>query len=315
MRPRRERRNSCSTTWPWRPTSAATSATIWSRPGCRRHDEKSRYLQDVFAEQTLRQGGELQARDNADAERLAATTQAEGYENQRLGLEAALAANAAAIVQNAADTVAAQQAQLDAVAEQERLALVLVDAKTALAEARRLGVVAGADFPLVVLDAFVRAERFEAENRPGCGLSWQLLAAISRVESNHGTYGGSTVDEVGNTKVIFGPQLAPGAGFAVIADTDGGALDGDPLYDRAVGPMQFIPSSWRIFALDGNGDGDVDPFNYYDAALAAAEHLCRSGADTSTSAGLRAAVLGYNQSESYYATVASVMNRYVAVGW
>ncbi|MEZ5262305.1 MAG: lytic transglycosylase domain-containing protein [Acidimicrobiales bacterium] len=171
----------------------------------------------------------------------------------------------------------------------------------------------GGGLPLVVLDAFVRAVRYEASARPACALDWTLLAAISRVESGHGTYGGSRVDALGWTSSILGPQLAPGSGFATIEDTDGGTLDGDPLYDRAVGPMQFIPSSWRIYALDGDDDGSIDPLNYYDAALAAAEHLCRGGADTSTAAGRRQAVLSYNNSESYVATVLSLAARYGAL--
>ena len=59
-------------------------------------------------------------------------------------------------------------------------------------------------------------------------------------------------------------------GFAAIADTDGGALDGDARWDHAVGPMQFIPSTWQLAGRDGNGDGTADPFNIDDAALSAA---------------------------------------------
>jgi membrane-bound lytic murein transglycosylase B len=189
------------------------------------------------------------------------------------------------------------------------------DAKLAVAEARRTAVVVGADFPLVLLDAFVRAARYEAVARPGCRLDWPLLAALSKAESNHGTYGGSSVDAFGQTSAILGPPLDPTSGFAVISDSDGGELDGDPRYDRAVGPMQFLPSSWRAFALDGNGDGVIDPRNYYDAALAAAEHLCRGGADTGTDAGRRAALFGYNGSSSYVGHVLAIRERYLTLGW
>jgi membrane-bound lytic murein transglycosylase B len=276
---------------------------------------KGRYLSDVFDDQWARRGAELGARDRAAAEQRAAEERAAGHDAARLELEAAMEANAAAIAGNGADTVAAVQAQLDAEAEQERLAGVLVETKASLAEARRTGTVVGADFPLVVLDAFVRAEQYEAANRPGCGLGWQLLAAISRVESRHGTASGGAPDARGDTPAIFGPQLSPGSGFATLDDSDAGLLDGDPLYDRAVGPMQFIPSSWRIFGLDGNDDGAVDPANYYDAALAAAEHLCRSGADVATAAGLRQAVLGYNNSETYLAQISSLTDRYRQLSW
>jgi len=189
------------------------------------------------------------------------------------------------------------------------------DAKLAVAEARRTAVVVGADFPLVLLDAFVRAARYEATARPACRLDWQMLAALSKAESNHGTYGGSSVDALGQTSAIVGPPLDPTSGFAVITDSDGGALDGDPNYDRAVGPMQFLPSSWQAYALDGNGDGVIDPRNYYDAALAAAEHLCRGGADSGTEAGRRAALFGYNGSSSYVAHVLAIRERYLTLGW
>ncbi|MGD9752960.1 MAG: lytic transglycosylase domain-containing protein [Acidimicrobiia bacterium] len=282
-------------------------------PGFTPAGRKVRYLTDVLDDQLARQGDEIRARAQALAEQEAATVRGDGQEALRLDLEAQLQANAAAIATNGTDAAGARQAQLDALAEQDRLGGVLIDAKASLADARRTGTVVGADFPLVVLDAFVRAVRYEASARPACALDWTLLAAISRVESGHGTYGGSRVDALGWTSSILGPQLAPGSGFATIEDTDGGALDGDPLYDRAVGPMQFIPSSWRIYALDGDDDGSIDPLNYYDAALAAAEHLCRGGADTSTAAGRRQAVLSYNNSESYLATVLSLAARYGAL--
>lgn len=294
---------------------ASNSADLLETPGFSPAGQKTRYLEDVFTEQYDRRRGELEARATAQAEEKAAHLRAAEHEAARLSLENELAANEAAITRNGLDTWTAAQAQTAAQDEQARLDGVLVEAKEDLAAARRTGIVAGADFPLVVLDAFVRAERYEAEARPGCNLDWALLAAISRVESSHGTYGGSSVDALGQTPTIFGPQLAPGSGFATITDTDGGALDGDPNYDRAVGPMQFIPSSWRIFALDGNGDGEIDPRNYYDASLAAAEHLCRAGWDTSSDAGLRGAVFSYNQSESYVNTVLSVRNRYLALTW
>jgi len=45
------------------------------------------------------------------------------------------------------------------------------------------------------------------------------------------------------------------AATAVVVDSDGGALDGDARYDRATGPMQFLPGTWRSIGADGNGDG------------------------------------------------------------
>jgi membrane-bound lytic murein transglycosylase B len=166
------------------------------------------------------------------------------------------------------------------------------------------------DFPRVVLDAYVLAAATMDDQRPRCRLRWELLAGIGKVESFHGRIFGNIVDDYGNVRPgIRGPAL-DGVRFGLIRDSDGGAWDGDTAYDRAVGPMQFIPGSWRIYGRDGNGDGDRDPHNYFDAALAAAEHLCRGGHDTSTGTGLYNAVFSYNRSASYVATVFSHMNTY-----
>jgi membrane-bound lytic murein transglycosylase B len=85
--------------------------------------------------------------------------------------------------------------------------------------------------------------------------------------------------------------------WLAIPDTDQGELDDDTEWDRAVGPMQFIPTSWAIFAADGDSDGQQDPHNLYDAALAAADHLCGVGLDSGDR--FRQALLGYNRSSQY----------------
>ena len=59
-----------------------------------------------------------------------------------------------------------------------------------------------------------------------------------------------------------------------IGDTDKGLYDLDPVWDRAVGVLQFIPGTWKRWASDGNGDGKTDPQNLYDASLGAARKLC-----------------------------------------
>ena len=69
---------------------------------------------------------------------------------------------------------------------------------------------------------------------------------------------------------ILGPVLDGAGDFAAITDTDGGGWDGDTTWDRAVGPMQFIPSSWAVWGRDGDGDGRSDPSDIDDAALATA---------------------------------------------
>ncbi|MFE7270755.1 lytic murein transglycosylase [Streptomyces sp. NPDC057623] len=154
-----------------------------------------------------------------------------------------------------------------------------------------------AGIPATVLDAYKKAATALQQAKPGCNLPWELLAAIGKVES--GQARGGRVDVDGNTlSRILGPQLN-GNGFANIGDTDNGVYDGDSSYDRAVGPMQFIPSTWEWAGRDGNGDGKKDPNNVYDAALAAGHYLCRFGWDLSTQGDLDRAILSYNNSQDY----------------
>ncbi|RPE44761.1 transglycosylase protein with SLT domain [Streptomyces sp. Ag109_O5-1] len=162
---------------------------------------------------------------------------------------------------------------------------------------------AEAGIPATVLDAYKKAEAELRSSKPGCNLPWQLLAAIGKVES--GQARGGDVDAEGNTlHRILGPEL-DGNGFALIKDTDGGKYDGNSQYDQAVGPMQFIPSTWAWAGRDGNGDGVKDPNNVYDAALAAGHYLCRNGWDLSAQADMNSAILSYNNSQDYLNLVLS----------
>ncbi|MEU3249857.1 lytic transglycosylase domain-containing protein [Streptomyces sp. NPDC006997] len=151
--------------------------------------------------------------------------------------------------------------------------------------------------PGTVLRAYRAAERSVARTDPRCALPWELLAAIGKVES--GQARGGAVDRDGTTRGrITGPAL-DGNGFALILDSDGGVHDGDTVYDRAVGPMQFLPSTWAHWGVDGNGDGRADPNNVFDAALAAGHYLCAGDRNLDRAADLDRAVLSYNYSESY----------------
>ena len=136
-----------------------------------------------------------------------------------------------------------------------------------------------------------------ARSVPGsCHLRPEYLAAIGQIES--GSLGGRQL--VGNRVVpaILGPLL-DGGPFAVVRDTDGGRFDGSAQYDRAVGPMQFLPGTWAWAGRDGDGDGRRDPQNVFDASYAAAAYLCRGGRDLSPEAALREAFWSYNQSADY----------------
>ncbi|MET8884791.1 lytic transglycosylase domain-containing protein [Streptomyces rubiginosohelvolus] len=167
---------------------------------------------------------------------------------------------------------------------------------------------AEAGIPASILAAYKQAERTVATTDPSCRLPWQLLAAIGKVES--GQARGGRVDANGTASPrILGPALN-GQGFALIKDTDGGAYDGDAVHDRAVGPMQFIPSTWASWGQDANGDGRKDPNNIYDAALAAGRYLCANDRDLALAADLDQAVLSYNRSTEYLRTVRSWFSYY-----
>ncbi|MFD4669665.1 lytic transglycosylase domain-containing protein [Lentzea sp. NPDC058450] len=156
--------------------------------------------------------------------------------------------------------------------------------------------------PANVLAAYQAAAELMAKTSSRCNLPWHLLASIGRIESGHAR--GGRADAAGTTSpAILGPVLSGGPGIAAIRDTDGGRWDGDAAWDRAVGPMQFIPGTWAHYGTDGNGDRIVSPHNVFDAAASAAKYLCSGGMDLSRPGDLRAAVFRYNHSESYVRTV------------
>ncbi len=181
--------------------------------------------------------------------------------------------------------------QVDLVTAGEQRWLAFLDRR----EARLLAPVTGTGLSLVDLHTYWRASA-----QAPCAIPWWLLAGIGKVESRHGTLQASKVLVSGDTSVrIIGIALDGRPGVAVIGDTDGGALDEDTTWDRAVGPMQFIPSTWRSWGRDGNADTIVNPHNLYDAALAAAHYLCLGRWAVTDEATMRSALFSYNQSVPY----------------
>ena len=157
------------------------------------------------------------------------------------------------------------------------------------------------------------ADQAAAAGAPaGCNLEPRLLAAIGQIES--ASLSGRTLDAKHRAvPPVYGPVL-DGRQYARIPDTDGGRWDGDRTWDRAVGPMQFIPSTWARHGVDGDGDGVADPQDIEDAAKSAAGYLCAGGRDLSDPADLRAAILSYNHSQSYLAAVLALLPRMSAAG-
>ena len=167
--------------------------------------------------------------------------------------------------------------------------------------------------PSSALAAYQRAETVINSADKACNLTWQLVAAIGRVESNHGRFGGNALDAQGVAQPgIYGLALDGTKATSVIRDTDAGLLDNDTAYDRAVGPMQFIPSTWSVVGVDADNDGQRNPQDIDDAALATAVYLCSGDNDLSTVSGQRASVYRYNHSTSYVNLVLRIMDNYLA---
>lgn len=104
------------------------------------------------------------------------------------------------------------------------------------------------------------------------GLSWTVLAAIGQIESGHGRN--------------VGPSSA-----------------------GALGPMQFMPTTWRSYGVDGDGDGKADIMDPFDAVPAAAKYLCANGAGRGGTS-LSSAIWHYNHSQAYVDAVLSLAHAY-----
>src|ERR1700758_4881892 len=151
--------------------------------------------------------------------------------------------------------------------------------------------------PAMALAAYRNAERLMAVAQPNCGVSWNLLAGIGRIESLHANNGAT--DARGTAlRPIYGPVLdgsLPGNEIIVASM----APNGQPTYARAMGPMQFLPGTWARYAADAKGDGKADPQNVFDASLAAARYLCSGGLNLRDQSQVLSAILRYNNSMPY----------------
>jgi membrane-bound lytic murein transglycosylase B len=170
---------------------------------------------------------------------------------------------------------------------------------------RRTGV------PAVAMQAYGYAELVLAQTKPACRLSWTTLAAIGYVESTHGSANGAVLGPDGvSSPPIIGQPLDGNGGRQRITDTDAGAYDQDTTYDRAVGPMQFIPSTWKENGVDADNDGAPNPQNINDAALTAGYYLCKNDRDLSTAEDWWNAILSYNDVRPYAQAVFDMANQY-----
>lgn len=163
--------------------------------------------------------------------------------------------------------------------------------------------------PVAALAYGTAALRLTRE-QPRCKIGWTTLAGIGSVESNHGTNGGASLLADGTTsQPILGPAL-DGSGNMNAIPSSGQSAPGGQGWDHAVGPMQFIQSTWQTWGADASGDGVADPNNIIDAAYTAARYLCAAGADLTTAQGWSRAVFSYNHSDDYVRNVAARANGY-----
>ncbi|MDG4859305.1 NlpC/P60 family protein [Streptomyces sp. T-3] len=172
-----------------------------------------------------------------------------------------------------------------------------------------------ADIPPRMLAAYTKAVQLIGRHVPKCrGMSWPILAGIAKVESNHAT--GRSISKDGDIRPkIYGVLLngsGAGGNTTSFPDTDGGKWDGTAQGERAVGPFQFLPSTWAGTGKDASGDKQADPHNAYDAALGAAIYLCGRGRDLTRTNQLRSAIFQYNRSDAYVDNVTGWISQYRA---
>jgi hypothetical protein len=169
----------------------------------------------------------------------------------------------------------------------------------------------GPGIPAPALAAYRSAASLLGRADPGCHLDWSVLGAIGRVESDHARFGGNALDARGIARPgIIGIPLDGRPGTALIRDSDDGRWDRDTVYDRAVGPMQFIPGTWRSVGADGDGDGQRNPQSMADAATSAGVYLCSGPGDLRQPGALYDAIRRYNNSDSYARTVMAIADAY-----
>ena len=216
-----------------------------------------------------------------------------------------------AVIQPAADQVPVELVDPTGAVQTQlpsgQVGSIVVDPNWLATESGRAGI------PARALLAYAAAEIAIRRDTPECKIAWNTLAAIGWIESGHGSYSESLLQADGKTSLpIIGPALDGSDDLAAIPATAATeAATGDPEWDHAVGPMQFIGSTWAKWGVDATGDGVADPNSIDDAALSAGRYLCAGGRDLSTAEGWHKAIRSYNQSDAYVEAVRVAANGFV----
>jgi len=225
---------------------------------------------------------------------------------------AAVVEPAMAVLQPAANQIPVEVADPSGLGETSQLpsgkvGSILVDSAWLATESARTGI------PARALQAYAAAEIAIRRDTPGCKIAWNTLAAIGWIESGHGSNSQAVLQADGSTShPIIGPALDGNDALAAVPATSATAVaTGDPDWDHAVGPMQFIGSTWAKWGVDATGDGVADPNNIDDAALSAGRYLCTGGRDLSTAEGWHKAIRSYNHSDVYVEAVRTAANGFV----
>lgn len=163
----------------------------------------------------------------------------------------------------------------------------------------------GLDIPSVVLAAYRYAAARMAVLAPACHLSWPDIAALGRIESGQAQVAGTRLAANGDSyPPVLGPPLDGTGGNGAYPLPATVTWDGAGPWERAVGPLQFLPTTWQRVArhLPPLPPGvPADPNNVYAAALGAGIYLCDAAgpAGMASLAGIKAAYFSYNHSAGY----------------
>ncbi|OXM68189.1 C40 family peptidase [Amycolatopsis thermalba] len=136
------------------------------------------------------------------------------------------------------------------------------------------------DIPERALIGYATGELTLREEDPGCHLSWVTLAGIGKASSNHGRFGGGSLDANGTLTKALGAVPLTGAAGEAATEPRGG-------------PMQLTQAEWQRAGARGDIQ-DID-----DASVAAGRTLCAGNTDLQAGQGWWKAIESYRDSDLF----------------